>query len=1204
MKKSIKTGYGAGVWRCLGGVAAPLLAAAMAGVGFAQDSPPKPAGDKPSVSSSTGSFEDAGSAKGAGEGEGVKEAGASGVKSTRIALNIDVPYRTTIILPRHPGPIVAFWEFGSSDGRVLSYDVRTGRQIALTQRKMALDDPVLSPDGVMLATEKRGYIKDPKAGTSVDGPTIEVWNLRTDAKVNTIEFLGKSGAKVVDFCGGTKILVAVKSTHKSQWELELWDYKANELLSVIELSKDIKEATLTADPLGKVVVYATEPWGDRDKSKIELIDVESEKPRTNQLKIKGPSDNTGGSRRSENESRQALGGMGVPLATRFSPDSKLLAVIFPGSGYRSEAGYVGVYDVQSGEQKQLINLSKGEGDSYQGFYDIDRTVVPLQWTPDAARILVNGNGLYEVESGEMLYRVAFKNDSGWSDKTPRLLFGNDYVLRSQSMKKGNNSVIKYEAVRLPTDQLQRAMQAVKMGGDALDGFLPPLKETGVKELKAQVATGTPRGVVEADPGSPVTLTSKASFPIELLDRRYQDSESQKTWTDFQKPEGILFPVTPSDKALVFGRVSKEADGDSMRPVSVIDTARGTTAWYSNETTGGMPRALAPDGRRMLVSYQRRTGERLDVYELGSGFSSPKQLVGWIPAPTARGAAGAYLAWCAMPDSGTVLTLNSSGELVGWQLPDPTPLYKIGSVDTSVMPMVSPGGKQIFFISDKRIYCASTQTGKIIADVSGVIPEPPPVPQAQFGERIMPARRVQMALSPDGKELCVTFQKRHMTCILMVYQLQESQAKTAASNWEFYDTTYSSFGNGGTARQELRYMAPGHVLLPSGLLVQTSTGSPVIFYKIWSDWWNLAQGRYWVVKWAPAQKKFMIEWTQIPSENVFKLSDRAKREDFIVYDTPVNVKVDFTVAAESNDSRLAYTVKDRLKAIGLIEDPSAAWTVKVSASVEADPSRRYTPRESTHFSPFGRQQQDGPSYEAKRMVGRTELWRTGKLIWVGDGNSESPWTIPFAKGVDPNKAIMDATWQLYPSVILQATTSFPALLMDYHRLDTVALGARVETTKGDDKKVLNELSESDIDTLNVELKCLKKYRVAADAWAKDAQDLYADLKANKLDPKKYRTEADNLQGGLKALIVPTDVMAESTRQRLVTIKEGGTQAAKLYQEAYRAAAAMSAGRRPPEGPDSLAGRANVIFEKQVKAELEAVAARVKDLEEKTKLKTTE
>jgi hypothetical protein len=1207
MKMRMKTGRGLRWMGDVGTFAAWLTGAALmlapAPAVFGQDGANKATGDKAT------SFGEQGTPAAPGAGtsgeEGGKDSG-SGIKSTRIVLNIDVPTGTTLILPRYPGAIIAFWESGR--GRVLSYDVRTGRQVALTQKPMELKDPVLSSDGGMLATEKRGYVKNPKTGESAYSQTVEVWNLRTNAKVNTIEFPGKDGAQVLDFGGGTKILVAVKPQREGVWVLEVWDYKANELLGMIDLDKEIKEVTLGADPQGKTLVYATEPWGSRENSKIVLVDIATEKPRANQLKLKDPSGKpvTGAS---GDWNRTALGGLGVPMAVRFSPDSKLLAIAFPGnSNYSSAPAYVGVYDVESGEQKQLINVRGGEDNNgYRNPSDVDIKSVPLQWTPDSGRILVTGDAMYDVESGELVYRVPFKNEDYYWSSTPRLLFGNDYLLRSQELSKGWDRVIKYEAVRLPADRINKAIQALRSGGDMLDGFLPPLKETSIRDVAAKPVQGAGRTGVEPDPGTPVTLTQKASFPIELPEKQYQTT--YHGGAEFRRPSGLLFPVNPSDKALVYGKVFKEPDGDVVRPMTVVDTARGITAWYSNETTGGIPRGLSPDGHRMLLSYPRRSGERLDVYEMSSGFSSAKQLVGWIPAPVARGAAGAALMWCAMPDTDTVLTLSANGELVGWRLPEPTPLFKISGVHTGVTPAVSPGGKQIFFMSDKHVYCADSHTGKVLADVTGPIAIPEQTSQGQVnqsgrGYQRFQDMRTQMALSPDGKELCVTFSKRHMTCMVNVYQVKGEKDKGGSSaGWEFYDQTYSRFYDMGSNRQELCYMAPGHVLLPSGLLVQTSTGSPVIFYKILSDWWNLSQGRYWVVKWAPDQKKFLVESTQIPSDNVFKLSDRARREDYIVYDTPVKAKVDFTPAGECKDPKgVTASVNGMLKEMGLVEDPDAGMSFRVSASIRTDPERKYY-TQSRGFFPFGfyGRAPEGPSYDAKQLVGRSELMRNGKLIWAGDANYGSPSSLSYRENEDVNRVINDATWEMYSSVIMQTTSSFPAMLMDYNRLDVVALGRGVEATKGDAGKALNELSEANIETLNVELKALKKYKPLADAWLKDAQELYTDLKANKLDPKKYRTEADSLQAGMaKALNVPTDVMAESTRQRLVSIKEGAVQAAKLYQEAYRAAAAMNAGRRSGDSPDSMASKANKLIEEQVKAGLDAIGARIKELEEKTKL----
>jgi hypothetical protein len=1081
----------------------------------------------------------------------------------KLPLNVDVPAGTRLLLPRNANSCVGFWEPGVK-GRVATFDAKTGRMITVCQKPIEINNgAALSQDGKLL-------INPPRFGAT----GVDVWNLATSTKIATVASGDDGQTQVIDFLPDEKVLIAQKLPKNRYWTLQQWDYRNKQLLHSLDLESDFDLTSASVDPLGKTLIYV----GVRTYREhvARLVDAQTLQPLDRKPKLK----RAHGYSTLDSRADTTFVGLGNLHSCRFSPDSKLVAVATGGAisrGFSTDFHLV-ILDVATATEVGLMKVaSSREWDSVS----IDsKSRYIAQWSQGGTRILALGEQIWDVQTGAMLYQIPARYTGHGSEANPKILIGNDFFLQTRGFDpRSGSTMLKFDTARLPVEKMARALQAVKAGGDAIDGYLPPLKTITWSDVPAIKAAGTPIKPIEPDPAPPVKLMTKSQVFIDL--RKTPDFQNSNYAKFTPSGPGILFPSIPSDRALVYGELKPGPDTDSLRAISLINLDTGLTLNQTIDTTGGQPVALSADGRRLALRSARKDGYRMDIYELSSGPAAPTHIVGWVlPGST-------WANWCAFVDNDTLL-LQANNDLVAFRLPDAQPLYKILAAQN---PALSPGARQVFFRSDSHVYCANTKTGEMLADITGPLPNPTQRESQFFSS--------QMAISPDAKQMSILRGTGHMVVTLQVYPLDTPRPGASdVRKIDFYEPTQDKFGNILVEKIPVKYLAPGHLLLPSGLMIQTEQGTPVIYYKFWGQCAGLAMGRYWNVTWDPAAARYSLTSTPVPSENVLKLATRFNRDDFVLYTTPLKAKLEFSPPPQcANPQQVRDSILARLNQIGINpdQDSQSGITFKVSANIESDPTAKYY-RSTSPFSFFA-PPEGTPTYEVKRMVGHAELIRDGKVVWTGDAVISG--SLPrVTQDQDVDAALTKAAWDAYPSTILNTTSSFPAMLMDYSRIEKVSLGAgpaegKVQAgTEG-----IAQLSDNAKDTLKDEYRILLRYKTDADLWLADAQALQASLAAGKVDIKKFRTSADAL-ANLKRLNVPTDVMAESTRQKLVSIKEAASKATKQYQAAYSAFASQQAGRAAQD-PNTLLANAKDAIEKTIKPGLEAISARIKEIEEKTK-----
>ncbi len=315
----------------------------------------------------------------------------------------------------------------------------------------------------------------------------------------------------------------------------------------------------------------------------------------------------------------------------------------------------------------------------------------IQWLPSKDGFLAFGSSIIDRQSGKKVWTLPFDNQN--FTVSPRRLIDNERVL----IVFGGGKILRVAPI--PYDKVQAAMKIARAGGNASDAALPALKtadQSGVRTISYS-AGATSWSVVPDTLGSakrfanrPITLKTKLSETIALF---LSNSEAGQ----------ILVAGSPS----AFGRPDT-AEGIS-RWADRFDLTSGKYLGRADIPSVSEVVAFSPDASKLLTRTLK-THDRLDVFDV-----TGKPIAGWRPYASDSGEA-ADVTFAAFIDANKIVTLNKSGRLVLWSLPQVKAIYSVNDAFQGT-PSLSPNRTTLAGFSGDRVRFVDTATGELKGEVA-------------------------------------------------------------------------------------------------------------------------------------------------------------------------------------------------------------------------------------------------------------------------------------------------------------------------------------------------------------------------------------------------------------------------------------------------------------------------------------------------------
>jgi|GEM_PF-6314151 len=382
----------------------------------------------------------------------------------------------------------------------------------------------------------------------------------------------------------------------------------------------------------------------------------------------------------------------------FAPDGSLLASI-EGSSYRAD---LRVFDMSTGK---LVVDEPIETKTYGLNWHSDE----LSWLPANSGLFIGGQVLLELTSAREAWN--FPRSRG----EPRRIMRNGEMI---TLGADRNKTYLYSAP-LPQKQIDSVFDAMRVrGGAAEDVSLPTFTQTDL--------AAAPR----IDPPTASIAWSYTPDPAPITERT--DQREFQVSDEFSHLTTVRF--ASAAPRVVVQRLP--SSGQSM--IEIYDSAGKKL--HSVE----VPREyrlidVSPSGQRGLIGIEKeQKWDRLDCISL----EKKQHVAGWRPygQEDQRGQARADLVeWAAFAGEDHIVTNNSQGKLVGWQMPDCKPLYAFQRFGTALA--MSGGRKYLLGAEGNNLRIFEAPTGRCV----GQLP-------VEHGAMIAKGG----AFRADGSEIAVSF----------------------------------------------------------------------------------------------------------------------------------------------------------------------------------------------------------------------------------------------------------------------------------------------------------------------------------------------------------------------------------------------------------------------------------------------------------------
>ncbi len=570
------------------------------------------------------------------------------------SFSVEMPRSVKVATPPQPSPFVMVVSDQHKAEGFKVFDMRTGEEKHSVARKLELREPLLlALDGLHAAGK-----------ADIFGKTISVLSLESGQIVGEYSRSDEKRIDSIQFAGPRHLLLGHEKSGAA--DLVVWDFSANkEIQRILVPSEDYdnrfdKESLVTSFS-GR---YAAMMMGRT----LHVYDLPS---------------------------GQCIGQSAIPKAVlgsisrceglTFSPDGSKLAGLF----HHNSGLLVVCWDFATGKilhdavcDRDSLGAAPGVH-SYQG--------PKLAWLPDQSGWIIKGHILFDAKSGKSVWTFSE------ASRYPRIFLDSARLLTVRAAAGLGNSKMLIRP--LPTDEMAKAAELVRSGGVAADAGLPPLTECDLSGARSVAQPSGPVAwSVQPDP-APVA----ANLP-----------EKQTELGDECRAIRALRFSRDGTKLAVMKELSSPSGASSSAKAPLVLEAFVLPRCKQSKQIAMPARYdlmdISSDGRLALMGIRPDRSPvhtRLDVYDLLSG----DHLLGWRPYGTQPESRDQEATWAAFVDSAHVLTINTSGRLVLWKLPECRAVYTMEGLRGR--PCLSPGGKYLaaYHAADKtyRLYEAADGT---------------------------------------------------------------------------------------------------------------------------------------------------------------------------------------------------------------------------------------------------------------------------------------------------------------------------------------------------------------------------------------------------------------------------------------------------------------------------------------------------------------
>ncbi len=526
-------------------------------------------------------------------------------------------------------------EFELWDLRTQNRQGRLAGDLRIDRQTYALD-----PLGMWLAT---------KSLTS-GGKSIDIYSFSEGGKAATINL--DNHPDYVEFAGPDRVVIGATF----QRAFEVWDLRAERQVATFSVPARPDKDSLAVSPGGRYII---------------MCSTEDDRLRAYDL-------NNG----------QLIGEIDLPAegsysayckGTAFSPDGEELA---------------GLFEVSSKPIILCWNTRSGKLEAEHRFED--RNDLPnsfgynsraIDWLTFQDAWLVRGETVVDRQSGQKIWRFPYDLEN-FPAAARRMQSPDQLLSMVGSFSKG----FSLRSNPIP-DQLKKAIDVVRAGGNAIDATLPDLTEPDRSAVELIALTrGTPWSA-QADPAE-AAEQPLAARPIPL---RAQGRQVQR----------VLFSEPKAARALVVVRVGGPIQkDDDPRRLDRYDLASGRSLGSLDLPPLLEPIAFSLDGSTVLTRDADQQS-RLDVWSLDEGTIDASHVVGWRPFENDPN----QVTWAAFLDAEHILTSNEGGTLVLWNLPACRAVYQVETAGAGA-PLLSPGRQYLALFQGSTVSLIVAKTGEL------------------------------------------------------------------------------------------------------------------------------------------------------------------------------------------------------------------------------------------------------------------------------------------------------------------------------------------------------------------------------------------------------------------------------------------------------------------------------------------------------------
>jgi hypothetical protein len=849
-------------------------------------------------------------------------------------ISIPFPDQAEIRLPHGPSHFVlgAINDFKADAFQV--FDLRNGKPIGkqvMTPDEFGRHEEVFSPDGRYLAAAQHPQ------GDSETTPII-VWSFITGDMHMTLDLDGRHNRPTLRF-GAPHQLISLHNPDHENYKLTVWDLQSGEKKKEIRLPRgsgdtQLREESLSISPGGR---YACLLIGKQ----LGAIDLTTGEP-AGAITL--------------NEPPQSCEG------TMFSPDGAELAVVVSqGSGH-----HLYIFDIASGR----VLLDKDYRGRLQHFF---YNGPQIDWLPDKSGLVYSGHLLLERNTGEEVW--VFPT----TDSNPRRLISAGDIL--VLLRERNTKVLKTE--ELPEKDIAKAMQSVKEGGAAVDSALPPLTTA---DLFSATAATLPNGFVQWSVRPDVAGTPPRGQEREILIAKEGETVQR-----------MIFGAPESGKVVVQKEVTaKGGPGRAQSRQIVIeryDTASGSKGNQIKVPNVYQLGDVSPSGDFAVVAFAKESGkfDRLDIV----GLSPKKHLCAWRPFGSEQEKKSddphrrhfghwawsndpKLLVWASMIDDQHILTINATGKLVCWKIPECKAVYYFEDFGEPLA--MSAGRRYLAGVHYGEFRVFDAQTGQCVGDLEAPA---------------LGTRAVRGGFRPDGGELAAVIDAGPDKMLVRwnladgkIIQETPIPGETVGWHAPFH------FSHNG-ARAGLEYRGDKFVLLDDQFLINLDKRSVGWRYHLNSGHFaaNAPDQNTWygIRKNNANDNSIFLTYMPTPSQSVAnKCSLVSLEQQLVLYPgMSVRLHVDLNgVGMGELTPSVAKAVQQSLEARGFIVDPGAPLVFSMVAGQRSTGESVGVYEDS---SPFGFHSRFwGPrgnpteTVDIQEMVCRMSVSNaSGKVLWHQD-----------------------------------------------------------------------------------------------------------------------------------------------------------------------------------------------------------------------------